>query len=187
MGTMETKQIIDHCSQFTRDHIDLGWEPYLLSFMFNQLRGSPRSIPRQMEKEVERVYGISLTRVVRKPMSENSRDKLPIWIGCPDFPVPKHVKLDLRDVSLNDGRHVHIIALTPSNTRLNTGLDQHFEMCQDLYVRPPYPLRRIHAVPITSRPEYVAEYVFKSLRRRRVNFDQVIILPRDRSELPRSN
>ena len=45
---------------------------------------------------------------------------------------------------------------------MNCGLDEHFEVYQELYVRQGLPLSRIHAVPITTRPKYVVGYALKA-------------------------
>src|SRR5687768_15139896 len=95
----------------------------ILTFMFHRIPGRPQTVHRQMEKETERVYAIFVTRVVRKPTSPSAQGFLPIWILFPDFPVPKHAKKPLRDVALNDGRHIQGIALMPPVSRMSEGLD----------------------------------------------------------------
>ncbi len=67
---------------------------------------------------------------------------------------------------------------------MNCGLDEHFEMHQELYVRTGLPLARVDAVPITHDPGYVVGYSFKAVQRRRLDFDPVLILPRSHSEMP---
>jgi len=85
-----------------------------------------------MEKEVERVYATFLTRVVRKPQSDCNRDLLPRWFVCPDYPVPKHRKMDLAEVTVNHGRHMHGIGLMPPVSRMKEGLEAHFATNQRL-------------------------------------------------------
>jgi hypothetical protein len=182
-STINYDQLIPGYGEMAHRYVGEGWEPYLTTFMFNQLRGSSQSVHRQMERDVERVYAKSLTRIVRNPTALSAIGKLPVWIVCPDDPVPKHAKQELRDVTVNDGRHAHGLALMPPNSRLNTGLDEHFELCQSHYVRPGYPLRRLHVEPITNCLEHVTDYAFKSLKRRQVDGDHVLILPRVRSEM----
>ena len=89
---------------------------------------------RQMQREVERVYATVLTRIIRNPR-KIPLFGLPLWIVFPDYPVPKHAKMELRDVVLNGGLHLHGIALFLRRNRMNCGLDDHFEMAQELYVR----------------------------------------------------
>src|SRR5829696_7293707 len=107
-----------------------------------------------MEKEVERAYSILLTRVVRKPRSDCQRDLLPRRFVCPDYPVPKHAKMDLGEVTVNHGRHIHGIGLMPPVSRMKEGLDRHFVRNQGLYVRDGG-LLRVHAEKIVTRPRYV--------------------------------
>jgi hypothetical protein len=102
---------------------------------------------------------------------------------CPDFPVPKRLNKDLREVTIDGGLHMQGIALIPPWSRMNCGLDDHFEMSQELYVRSNYPLSRVHAVPITCNPGYVTGYALKTISRRRLDFAHVLILPRSHSEM----
>ena len=109
-------------------------------------------------------------------------------LAYPDLPVPKAQKQRLRDITLNDGLHLHALALIPPGSQMEGGLDQHFADNQALYVRREHavarhPLARVHAQPIIRDPDYVTEYVFKSLSRQRFSLDDVLILPRNRGEL----
>jgi hypothetical protein len=165
------------------ERLEEGWEGYLITLMFKSLKGSRESVIKQMAKEVERVYATVLTRIIREP-AKTPLTELPLWIACPDFPVPKHAKTDLRDVIINGGLHFHGIALIPPWSRMNCGVDEHFELSQGLYVRANYPLSRVHAVPITHDPEDVVGYGLKALARRRLDFDHVLILPRSHFEMP---
>ena len=164
------------------ERLEHGWEGDLITLMFNRIRGSQRSVIRQMQREVERVYATVLTRIIRNPRKIPVFG-LPLWIVCPDYPVPKHAKMELRDVVLNGGLHLHGIALVPPWSRMNCGLDEHFEMAQELYVRRGYSLSRVHAVPITTNPEHVTGYALKMIPRRRLAFDDVLVLPRSHSEM----
>src|SRR4051812_41953484 len=89
------------------EHVEDGWDPYLVTFMFNHVPGSRASVMRQMQREVERVYATSLTRVIRKPWCKAAQGGLPIFLACPDLPVPKREKQCLHDVTVNDGLHIH--------------------------------------------------------------------------------
>src|SRR3954451_10702247 len=179
-----TKSSIKGYAVWAAQHIRCGWDPYLLSFMFNHVPGSRASVSRQMQREVERVYATSLTRVIRKPRCQAAQGKEPILIACPDLPVPKRQKQSLRDVIINDGLHYQGIALILPGSRLKDGLDVHFRHHQALYVHRERPLARVHAQPIVHDPGYVTEYALKSLPRQRFSLDDVLILPRNRNGLP---
>jgi hypothetical protein len=84
-----SQAIIQGYATWVSSYVDKGWDPYILSFMFQQVPGSRASVLKQMKSEVERVYAISLTRVIRKPKCDAEQGKLPIWLACPDLPVPK--------------------------------------------------------------------------------------------------
>jgi hypothetical protein len=178
-------ELLQGYAQMVTDRIDASWQPYLLTFMFNPIGGSPRRVAEVMEKEVERVYATLLPRIVRKPRSEPHLWKRPIWIGCPDWPVPKHDRQDKQYVLPNDGQHPHVVALMPPVSRLREPLDDHIHDEQPRYVRDP--LFRIDAVEIDRDPDYVTRYVLKSLERGRIHTDQIIVLPRSVSELSYSH
>jgi len=188
MTTTNTNSMIheiigDGYGSMVIERLDQGWTAYIITFMFHSLRGSRASVHRQMEREAERIYATVLTRIVRDPKNPKVKDELPVWILCPDYPVPKHTKKSLRDVTVNEGLHLQGIALIPPASRMKEGLDEHFARHQERYVRPGDPLERVHAKLLTRDPVYVAKYTFKSVLRRRHDFDHVFILPRTRSEM----
>ena len=160
--------------------------PDLLTLMFRQLRGSPTAVARQMEREAERVYGRFVTRVRRDPGAPSSFGRLPVWICSPDFPVFKHAKQNLDDVTINAGRHLHSLGFQPprQHSRLAEPVDEHFAARQGLYIRPDYPLLRLHAVLITHNLDDVVDYALKAMRRGLVGEDGVFVLPQSRSEMP---
>ncbi|WP_336492182.1 hypothetical protein [Methylobacterium nigriterrae] len=176
-------QIIDEYGEWISERRRNGWDGYFLTFMFNQLRGNRGGRLIQMEKEVERVYATLLTRVVREPTHEKSKDQLPRWIICPDLPVPKRERMSLREATVNDGLHLQGIGLFPARSRLKEPLDQHFSEHQDLYVKVGGPLRSVAATPIIATPKRMVEYGFKAIPRRTASFDDVLILPRALSEI----
>jgi len=126
------KRLIAGYGQWIGEKIDQGWEAYFLSITFNHIRGSKLSMLSHMKRELERVYATMLSRIVRCPMSAKNVKRLPIWIGCPDFPVPKHQKQSLRNVTINDGLHYHAICLIPAGSRLRESLQDHIAEYQEL-------------------------------------------------------
>jgi hypothetical protein len=63
------------------------WKLYFVTFMIERLAGPKIAMRRQLERELERFYGLLLTRTVRNPRSPSRREKLPRLIGFPDRPV----------------------------------------------------------------------------------------------------
>jgi hypothetical protein len=88
--------------------------------------------------------------------------------------MPQH---QLVNVSLNEGLHYGGIVLAPPVSRLRCSLDEHFRYVSDK-------LERIHAEPITNNATYVMDYAAKTYKRGRVSDEDIIILPKSRSELP---
>jgi hypothetical protein len=159
------------------------YSAYRFSLSGCGIRGNRDGLLRQMEREVERVYATLLTRVVREPTHKKNKDLLPRWIICPDFPVPKHSKMSLRDVTLNDGLHLQGVGVQPAGSRLKEGLDEHFERYHSLYIKVGGALRGVTATPITHKPKYVVGYGFKMLSRGRASFDDVLVYPRTLGEI----
>jgi hypothetical protein len=169
------EQIIGAFGTWVQEHIDRGWDGYLFTFMFNQLRGTQDSQRNQMHHEIAAVYRKLVTRVVRKPNSPKNRDLLPRGVFFPDRPVARTRQHCLRDVSVNDGFHMHGVLVSPSTSRLKVGLDEHFREYSRLYLTPK--LYRIDVRPITHSPDHVTQYAGKSLRSWQFAVDDVLILP----------
>lgn len=135
----ERKQYVKGIDMLVRKYQRKGMLTYFISFMFNQLPGSQATKMEIMKKCVERVHFILTRNIVRKPKSARWMHLRPIFIGCPDFPVPKSQKISIKQASVNDGMHYHVIACVPKKapknlqgpglrlSRLRTGLKKHFE------------------------------------------------------------
>ncbi len=167
-------KLIQAYSDLFGRYVDEGWAPFLLTLMFKALSGGSR-LP-QMNDEVERIYSTLLTRVVRRPLSTFYRNQIPILISTPDLAVRKCKRQKLSDFSLNGGLHVHGILLMPPRTRLKGDLVSHFSENKHLYQS--NRLLRLDIRAIDSNLPYVTDYVFKSVKHRKFDFDDVLILPR---------
>ena len=144
-SSMKAKlKLIYGYDDWIQTHIDEGWSPYLLTFMFTPLRGTLNSKIPQMKKEVENFYSKLLTRVVRRPNS--SCDK-PALIASFDFPVAKRNKISTIDALVNDGLHVHAILLIPPKSRLRVPLAEHIESNHEVYLRDRRKLDRVDVQP----------------------------------------
>ncbi|WP_267427856.1 hypothetical protein [Methylobacterium sp. GC_Met_2] len=188
-STASARQITEAYGDWAMRFREDGWTPYLLTLMFRQLRGSPAAVARQMEREAERVYGRFITRVRRDPGAPSSVGRLPVWICSPDYPVFKHSKQSLEEVTINDGRHLHGLGFQPppQHSRLAEPVDEHFAARQDFYVRPDLPLLRLHAKLITHNLDGVVDYALKAMWRGLIGEDGVFVLPRSRSEISSSS
>ena len=180
---LDPKLIVQGYQDFVEEKIQEGWTPYVLTFMFNQINGPPTTVLTRMGKDLERIYATMLTRIIRNPTSASANGQLPIWIGCPDFPVPKHSRQSFASVSINDGLHVHAIALIPPRSRLKEPLSTHLRTNRGLYVGHRKMVSRIRADLIDSSPGYVTGYVLKSISRRRFDTDRILVFPRSLTEV----
>jgi hypothetical protein len=179
----DAKVLMEAYGHWIHDHMDQGWDAYLFTFEFNQLPGPSPERMRLMKEYLFRWYGRLATRIVRTPRSPKSMPFLPKAILVPDYPVPKHKKKTLMEVSVNDGLHFHgLVLATRIGTRLQETLDVHMKLRGPTYHTAE--LHHISVRPITHDPEYVTEYGMKALKRGRFSQDDVLIFPRTVSELP---
>jgi hypothetical protein len=120
---------------------------------------------------------------VSKASSPKWSPFLPKVVLAPDLPVPKHSKVQLRDVTINNGLHWHgLILVNPLAPKLPGVLDIHINENLGKYL-----VGSIHTIdvkPITHDPEYVTEYGMKGLKRSSFSSDDIIIFTRTVSELP---
>lgn len=174
-------QNINALSMIVRQRVDDGWHPHLCTLMFARIPFGPTAVIGRMGDAADRLYRTFVTNVVRRPTSPASLGSLPILIGAPDKPVAKRSKPTAIAPVLNDGLHMHALLLVPPHSRLTTTADAHFRDHQRLYSR--WPLDRVDVRSIDHTPERALAYVLKSIRRRRLSFDHVLILPRALAEL----
>jgi hypothetical protein len=174
--------IIDGYVGMALERINRGHEMYLMTFMFNRLPGTAMTARTIMFREVERIYATLLTRIIRQPNRLALTD-LPLWIVCPDYPVAKTNKATLADVTINDGQHMHALALIPPWTRLRRPFDVEVARNQDLLTAGRAQTLRIDAMHVLDDPASVADYGLKALRSRRVGFDDILLLPKVHAEV----
>jgi hypothetical protein len=151
--------------------------------MFKPLKGKQEAIMQQMNDEVDRVYSTFITRVVRKPNSVYQKYlySRPLLIAVPDRPVPKHAKQRLKDVTINNGRHMHGILVVPWDCRLKQDVVSHFEKFRDLYVK--NRLLRLDVRAIESNLPGVVDYAFKSMKDKEFGYDGIAVFPKSEAEL----
>lgn len=166
------------------DYINAGYEPFLMTFMFNQMHGGEARKTQRMISHIERFYGRLLTRIVRNSEKEAVYGSYPILLGAPDWPVHSHLKMSLEDCALNEGKHWHGIFLMPPRSRLWQPLHEHLTQKQGKYAGPSLPIMRIHTVPIETSARKAIGYALKQIDRRRVDQDALVILPKTKSEMP---
>ena len=173
---------IEGYSQWTNALVARGWDAYFVNFMFHQIPGRPSCFGDPMEDEACRVYRTLITRIAREPRKEI--DRLPVFWGCPDFPVWKWQKVSPRDENINGGRHYNGLFFIPPDSRLQCSLGEHFDEKPKLYVGQGRPLARLHTTPMTKGN--MTDYALKAFKSGRISYDNVLILPRAQSELPSS-
>jgi hypothetical protein len=101
-----------------------------------------------------------------------------------DLPVYKRDRSMAPTFLCNGGMHIHALVLMPPVSRMREGLDEHFQGKSDLYATRSGAIQRMHAVRVTTEPDRVVDYVFKSVLNGRLSYDEALmVLPRVRDEL----
>jgi hypothetical protein len=182
---MPTKgEYLDAWIEWTMTAINAGYEPYLLTFMFNEMQGTERRTTTRMTDVIEEVFSKLLTRIVRDPRKADIYTEYPRLIASPDWPVHSHLKMTAEESVINGGKHWHGIFLVPPRSRMWTSLDKHIVEKQGKFAGRTKPLMRLHAVAIERTERKAIGYVLKQLDRRRIDQDALAILPKVHSEMP---
>jgi hypothetical protein len=183
-GTVLPTEIVEAYGAWFHKCINNTWDAYLMTVMFRHIPGSVDAKIRQMHDDVNKVYSRLATRVVRKPASPNWAHFLPQGLFFPDVPAYRQSRQGLRDVTVNDGLHMHGIMVVTTGGRLKQPLDQHFLENERLYVKGN--IHRIHVKPLTHKEEFVADYAGKAIKRKRFSTDDILILPKSLSEVSKA-
>jgi hypothetical protein len=177
------RQNVEGYTQLVLDRVDNGWTCHLLTALFSQLPGPRSAVIHRMMDELHRVYSTFLTRIHRKPRTA-SPDELPILIGAADLPVNKRNRDSSPIVLCNDGLHFHSLLLVPPATRLGIPVEEHFRTNQVMYLGKQRLIEKLDVRRVADRYERVVDYVFKTVLRGRISYDEgILLLPRARQEL----
>jgi hypothetical protein len=177
------QQLLQAYGQWVHDHMAFGWHGYLLSFMFSQIQDLNAPRMEIMKKHLGWFYGRLAKASVPKASSPKWSQFLPKVVLAPDLPVPKHSKVRLRDVTINNGLHWHgLVMVNPLTPKLPGPLDVHLNETRSKYLVGS--IRTIGVEAITHDPVYLTGYGMKGLKTRSFSTDDVLIFPRTVSELP---
>jgi hypothetical protein len=174
-------EIVRAYGRWIQEHVEMGWDPYWFTFMFDHLPDQMDARLQQMHREIIRMYGKLATRVVRRPKSPNWAHLLPRGVFFPDVPAFKSTKTRQNNSSVNRGLHMHGIVLVSKEGRLKHGLDEHVHGHRDLYQT--QTMYRIYVEPIRDKSAYVTDYGGKAIKNNRFSTDDILILPKTTAEL----
>jgi hypothetical protein len=150
-----------------------GWDVYLLTFMFKRLAGRPSIQWEQMKQEISRIHHQLVTRVER--LSKRRPDQVPRGLAFLDAPTDTWKKMDCNDANINDGLHAHALFGIPPWSRLKEPLRHHFSRNKNKKMYLGLKLRTIDVEPITGSQAYVTDYIMKSIKNGRVEYDPLIL------------
>jgi hypothetical protein len=175
-------QSIEGYGKWIKGYFDEGFRMYLVTFKFDHLSGSSEYKRREMLKQVEDQFYLTLTEHVdRLPMKPSRQHNLPRLIAVPDLPVATHSKkLSAKDVKINGGLHVHTIIAMPPTLRHPDGckLKTLIRENQNHFIGDFTSISHIYIRRITDHPKYVTGYVFKAAKRNPAILNEVLILPK---------
>jgi hypothetical protein len=174
---------MEQAYKWTGEYLSLEWEAYFLTFLFRHIPGPVQEKIRQMHKDISSFYGKLASWVVRDPKSPKIAHLLPRAVFLPDGPCYTGRKKGLREVTINDGLHFHGILLVPTRSRLKVPFLQHLREKKRIYNR--RNILMYYAEPIRDHHRFVADYAGKAVKRGRVSYDDVLILPRTGAEMSR--
>jgi hypothetical protein len=175
-------QLIEGYGEWVQSYFDQGFRMYFVTFKFDDISGSSEYKRKEMLKQVEdQFYPTLIKHVERWPMKPSRQRNLPILIAAPDLPVAKHSKtLSARDVTINDGLHLHAIIAMPRTLRhpdgcqLKTLIREH----QHRFIGHFTSISQIDVRKIKDHPKYVAGYALKHATRNPAIMDEILILPK---------
>ncbi|PVE54018.1 hypothetical protein [Rhizobium rhizogenes] len=180
---MNDAELIDAYISMVEDRAAGGWEPYLLTLMFNQLRGNERTKQQLMLKECEAIYGRLMTRLIKRPHNTPIA-AMPFWLSCMDWPVNKQIKSSFSDIMTNDGMHIHAIFMVPPNARTGKRLNEIVaDSPKAFLVGERMALSRLHVVPLERTLQKAALYALKQVQRKRITSADILVLPRSHGEI----
>lgn len=181
------KRLVESYSEFISELRSWNWDAYYFSFMFDHISGNENQRKERMFSDVKRVHDLLSRHIVRKPKSEAWEHLLPVFIVCPDYPVPKKEKSSITVFNANDGLHMNAVGVAPPPppsylpphvrqhpffgklSRLREPLDVHFQQSSREYQTDK--LYRIHVTPITGGT--MADYALKNFKNGRVAYDDI--------------
>jgi hypothetical protein len=174
---------VDGYARLVTDRVNDGWSCHFITFPFAQLPGPRGAVIQAMKGEIQRVYSTFVTRTHRKPRTTPTRD-LPFLVGAADLQVYKKDSRSSPLILCNGGLHFHGLLMVPPDTRLAVPVEEHFREYQDMYLGRRRLITKLDIRPVNETPERAVDYVFKTILRRRVSYDDgVLVLPRARDEL----
>jgi hypothetical protein len=141
-------------------HINIGFQAYFITFMFSPLQGSDQTRLLEMKKRLGWFYGRLAKASVPKPKNRRWKGLLPKAVLAPDFPVFKHSKQRIKEVTINNGLHWHgLVLMHEFAPNISEPLDVHIRKNLDKYLVKG--LRQIDVKPITHEPGYVTDYALR--------------------------
>jgi hypothetical protein len=181
---MKLEEIIRGYESWIRQNSENGSKIYLVTFQFNHLSSNGEIALDGMKREIERFYATLVTNVVRRPRRASQIIKLPQLIAIPDRPVFKRVcTYRLADILPNNGLHVHALVTIPHKSRLQEDLVEHIQENEMRYRGNQGKIMKIDVRSVIDLNGALIDYTFKHIKRRTFSLDDILILPKSRSEL----
>jgi hypothetical protein len=172
---------IKGCTQWIYDLVFKGLKSYYVNFMFEPLHVPTAELVPQMRRGIHKFYGRFCTEFIHNGRAKSEQERMPKFWLFPDLPVHKNNGNSLREVTINGGLHYNGPVLIPPVSRFQECPIKHLEENQTRYAR--HGIERIHIV-VGGDVSGLADYAAKTIKNRRANEEDIIVLPRSVTELP---
>jgi hypothetical protein len=172
---------INGTTQMMNEWVLKGWKLYYVNFMFEPLHVPTAELVPKMRKGIHKFYGRFCTEFIHNGRAKSEQKRMPqLWL-FPDLPVRKNKGNSLRDVTINGGLHFNGPMLIPPVSRFKECPIKHLEENQARYAR--HGIERIHIV-VGGDVSGLADYAAKTIKNRKADEKDIIVLPRLDKELP---
>jgi hypothetical protein len=172
---------IKGCTEWMQEWVLKGWKFYYINFMFEPLHVPTAELVPKMRRGIYKFYGRFCTEFAHNGRAKSEQERMPRFWLFPDLPVRKNKGTSLREVTINGGLHFNGPMLIPPVSRFKECPIKHIAKNQTKYTR--YGIERIDVKAGWDIPG-LADYAAKTIKNRRADEGDILILPRSVTELP---
>jgi hypothetical protein len=163
-----------------------GAKLYYVNFMFERFSGLRSEVVHKMKHLIERFYSHYVTQFTHHPLAPGEQKRLPQFWLYPDLPVSKKHKgkTKTQKIEINSGLHFNGAMIIRSPLRGETkirGIKRHIRENQKSYAK--NGIARIHVTKIRRDYSRLSDYALKTISANRCDENDILILPKARSEL----
>ncbi len=130
----ERKQTIEEWGRWIDGKLDEGWEGYLITLMFKEIRGSEATKIEVMGRELERVCTLPFSPTCFVGQRRHQQREAPNPHRRTGLPGRQAPEVSLKEILTNDGLHFHGALLIHPDRRLKESVQDYFDTNMHVYV-----------------------------------------------------